>query len=99
MVFRASLQQLGGHNLGELESTDIQYVQLEMPVMKEVSAQWFVEMAEYIIDNPQFIVSSFVHSRISAAIDGTKICVSQDCSDVVDAENTGDSDSEESDEH
>ena len=67
--------------------------------MKEVCAQWLVEMAEYISDNPRFIVSGLMHSGISAAIDGTECSVTKDSSNVVDAENTGDSDSEESDEH
>ena len=93
------LQQLDGHNLDDLESTDLQPVQLGMPVMKEVCAHWLVEMAEYVSDNSQFIVSGFVRSGISLAIDGTEFSVTEDSSDVVDAENTGDSDSEESKEH
>ena len=70
-----------------------------MPVMKEVCAQWLVEIAECISDNPQFIVSGFVLSGISAAIEGTECSVTDDCSDMVDTDNRGDSDSEQSDEH
>ena len=70
------------------------FVQLGMPVVREVCVQWLVEIAECISQNPQFIVSSFVCSGIFVAIDGTEFSVTEDSSDVVDAKNTGDSDSE-----
>ena len=41
-----------------------------MPVLKEVGAEWLVEMADYISDNPQFIVNGFVRSGIAGAADG-----------------------------
>ena len=41
-----------------------------MPVMKEVSARWLVDMAEHISDNPQLIVSGFLRSGITGAFDG-----------------------------
>lgn len=62
-------------------------------MVREVCARWLVEIAEYISDNPQFIVSSFVLSGISVAIDSREFSVTENFSDV-DAKNTGDSDSE-----
>ena len=44
----------------DLEDIDIQPTDLSMPVMKEVSARWLVDMAEHIRDNPQVIVSGFL---------------------------------------
>ena len=41
-----------------------------MPVMKEVSAKWFVDMANYISSNPHVIVNGFICSGITAAFDG-----------------------------
>ena len=48
-----------------LESTD-----LSMAVNINVSAKWLVEMAEYIGDNPQFIVNGFAKAGICRALDG-----------------------------
>jgi len=41
-----------------------------MTVMKEIGAQWLVDMAEYISGNPQFIVNGFLRYGITAALDG-----------------------------
>ena len=41
-----------------------------MAVIKNVSAKWFVEMAEYIRNNPQFIVNGFGKAGICCALDG-----------------------------
>ena len=46
-----------------------------MAVVKELSAHWLVEMAEYIADNPQFVVNGFQRPGISSALDGTKYLV------------------------
>ena len=43
-----------------------------MAVVKELSAHWLVEMAEYIADDPQFVVNGFQRPGISSALDGTK---------------------------
>ena len=50
--------------------------------MRKLSARWLVEMAEYISDNPQFIVNGFIRAGISESLDG--------CEDVILVEN-GDS--------
>ena len=50
--------------------------------MRELNARWLVEMAEYISDNPQFIVNGFIRAGISELLDG--------CEDVILVEN-GDS--------
>ena len=43
-----------------------------MPILKEIGAQWLLEMAEYISENPQFIVNGFIRSRITRASGGTE---------------------------
>ena len=40
-----------------------------MPVLKELGAKWLVEMANFVADNPQFIVNGFVRAGITAALD------------------------------
>ena len=63
------LKQLDGKDIAELETTDIQPRNLSMPVLKEVGAKWLVEMAEYLSDNPQFVVNGFIRSGITGALD------------------------------
>ena len=48
--------------------------------MRELNARWLVEMAEYISDNPQFIVNGFIRAGISEPLDG--------CEDVILVENS-----------
>ena len=41
-----------------------------MPVLKQVGAQWLVDMAEYLSNNPQIITNGFIKTGIAAALDG-----------------------------
>lgn len=41
-----------------------------MPIPKEIRAKWLVGMAEYLSDNPQFIVNGFLRSDITGTFDG-----------------------------
>ena len=54
----------------EMESTNLEPVNLGLPVLKELGAKWLVQMAEYFTDNPQIIVNGFVKAGITAALDG-----------------------------
>ena len=63
-------KQLQG--VSDVESADIQPVDLSMAAVKELSAQWLVEMADFIASNPQFIVNGFRRSGIPAALDGVE---------------------------
>ena len=60
-------KQLQGN---EIESVDLQPINLGLPVLKELGARWMVEMAEYFADNPQVIVNGFVKAGITGALDG-----------------------------
>ena len=64
------MSQLEG--VSDVESAEIQPVNLCMAVVKELSAHWLVEMAEYIANNLQFIVNGFQRPGILSALDGTK---------------------------
>ena len=55
----------------EIDTVEIQPIDLSLQVLKEVGAKWLVEMADYISDNPQFIVNGFIRSGITDALDGT----------------------------
>ena len=54
----------------EIESVDLQPINLGLPILKELGARWMVEMAEYFADNPQIIVNGFVMAGIAGALDG-----------------------------
>ena len=64
------MQQLDGREIDDLEEAELEPIELGMPLLKEVGAKWLVEMAEYISDNPQFVVHGFIQSGISGAIEG-----------------------------
>jgi len=53
-----------------IEEQDVNTVDLGMKVMKEAKAKWLEKMFEYISDNPQFIVNSFIRAGITGALDG-----------------------------
>ena len=63
--------QLDGKSDDEIEEFELQPIDLSMARMKEVSAEWLVEMATYIAENPQFLVNGFLKSGIVHAIDDT----------------------------
>lgn len=74
----------------DIESTDLQPINLGLPLMKELGAKWMVEMADYFAQNPQIIVNGFVRAGIAGALDGH---VDKETA----SEEDRDSDSEESD--
>ena len=45
-------------------------VDLSLAIMKHISTNRLVEMWEYIVDNPQFVVNGFITSENSCALDG-----------------------------
>lgn len=64
------MKQLQG--VSDVESAELQPLNLCMAAVKELSVQWLVEMAEYIANNPQFIVNGFQHAGIPSALDGSE---------------------------
>ena len=61
-------EQDSSDDTGTIE-IDMEPVGLSLPVMKELGAEWIVEMTEYIRDNPQFITNGFRRSGILGALD------------------------------
>ena len=58
----------------DIESAELQPINLGMPVLKELGAKWTVEMAEYFGENPQIVVNGFVKAGIAGALDGHIDC-------------------------
>ena len=91
------IEQLDRKDMDDLESAEIQPINLGMPILKEVGAKWLAGMAQYITDNPHLIVHGFLHSGISSAIDGAVDMGSQSDSsgsEELDSTDSGDCDSE-----
>lgn len=64
------VKQLSGKSMDDLEEAEIEPIDLSMPAIKNIGAKWMVEMAEYISNNPQFIVKGFIRSGITGTVDG-----------------------------
>ena len=47
----------------DIESTDLQPINLGLPALKELGAKWMVEMAQYFADNPQIIVNGLIKAE------------------------------------
>ena len=56
--------------LNEDDNAPVKPVDFTLPIMRELSAKWIVEMASYISDHPSIIVNGFIRSGITGAIDG-----------------------------
>ena len=72
------INQLNGKSDEEIEDFQLPPIDLSMARMKEVCAEWFVQMAEYIAENPSFLVNGFIASGITGAIDGIAASDSED---------------------
>lgn len=63
------LKQLEGQDITDIETAELQPIDLGLPALKEIGAKWLVEMASYISCNPQFIVNGFIRAGITGALD------------------------------
>ena len=56
-------------DVDDIRKVEFVPVDLRLVVMRELSAQWLVEMFDYISSNPQFIVNGFEKAGIADALD------------------------------
>ncbi len=58
----------------ELDIEEIESIPVDLSFarVKELSAQWLVDMVEYISDNPNIVVNGFLRSEITPALDGLR---------------------------
>ena len=61
------IKQLDGQ---DLDTSDLDPIDLSSAVVKEKSARWLVELADYMAANPQIIVNGFMRTGITGALDG-----------------------------
>ncbi len=65
-------KQLQSQNDGG--SVQLKPVDMGLPSLKELGAKWLVETADYIANNPQYIiVNGFMRAGISGALDGKPV--------------------------
>lgn len=62
----------------DLNTVELDPVDLSLPLLKEKGAQWLVESVDYLSENPEIVANGFIKSGITSAIDGIQI---DDCSD------------------
>ena len=88
------LDQVGDR---DIESVELEAIDLKLGNLKEIGAKWKVNMGNYIASNPQLIVSGFLKSGISdsGALDGHNVIeeldneVLEDVDEVSDDTNDG----------
>lgn len=73
-----------------IESVDLEHIKLCCAALKELSAQWVVEMADYTLDNPQ-VVNGFRRVGISRVLNGYGVTEDMGVSD----DNSSDTSSDE----
>jgi len=84
------MEQVGEQ--GDIDS-EITPTSMSMPILKEAGAKWFVEMADHLSSNPQFIINGFIKAGIAGALDDTVEEI------AVESEVNMDSSSEDSDDN
>ena len=57
------LQQIENQNEVPVSDVVLEPVDLSLARMKDISTNWLVEMWEYIVDNPQFVVNGYITSE------------------------------------
>ena len=61
------VKQLEGQ---DLDTSTLVPIDVSSAVMKEVSAEWLTDLAEYMANNPQIVVNGFEKTGITAALSG-----------------------------
>ena len=75
------MKQLDGK---EDEATEMQPINLGLPMLKDLRAKWLVQMSEYFADNPPIITNGFIRAGIASALDH----VSSELEDLQDEDDT-----------
>ena len=51
------------------DATDLEPINLGLPILRELGAKWLVEVSEYFEENPQIMVNGFMRAGITGALD------------------------------
>ncbi len=95
-------QQITEQLLGveDIQEVELQPIDLNLGPLKELGAKWMVEMVEYISENPEFIINSFIKAGILAAlyckyVDENNVAEDEDVKEEYDDDEEEESDEEE----
>ena len=91
-------KQLEGMSEEEIESFNLRPIDLSMTRMKEVSADWLVQLSAYLAENPSFLVNGWIKSGITDSICGTKSLENQSEDEELPSEDEVSESSEDEDE-
>lgn len=58
----------------DIQSANIQPVDISFVAMKALSGKWLIEMSEYLADSPEFMINEFRRAGILDALDGNNAC-------------------------
>jgi len=58
-------------SLTQLDQSAFESVNLSLPVLQALGANWLVDMSEHFSSNPDITVHGFVNAGIAAALDGS----------------------------
>ena len=53
------MKQLDAQDTTDIATAQLEPIDLSLSVLKEVGAQWLVDMAQYFSNNPDIVVSGF----------------------------------------
>ena len=82
-----------------MDTVAVEPIDLSMSMMKEIGAKWPVDMANYIADNPPFIVNDFIHAGIVKALNGEDIDNTPSASEAIATTTSEESDDDEDNTH
>ena len=62
------MKQLDAQDTTDIATAQLEPIDLSLSVLKEVGAQWLVDMAQYFSNNPDIVVSGFFRAGITGAL-------------------------------
>ena len=62
------MKQLDAQDTTDIATEQLEPIDLSLSVLKEVGAQWLVDMAQYFSNNPDIVVSGFFRAGITGAL-------------------------------
>ena len=62
------MKQLDAQDTTDIATAQLEPIDLSLSVLKEVGAQWLVDMAQYFSNNPDIVVSGFFRAGLQGLL-------------------------------
>uniref|UniRef100_A0A1X7U5T8 DDE-1 domain-containing protein n=1 Tax=Amphimedon queenslandica TaxID=400682 RepID=A0A1X7U5T8_AMPQE len=92
------MEQIQGISDDDIETHNLQPIDLSMARVKEISAEWLVQVSMYIASNLQFLVNGFINAGITGALDNLPNKLHEALESEIDSDSNSESDEESHDE-